>query len=663
VKRRAGTYLLRLATIALLVAAIAVDLTQPVKESADLAALVAIAGLLATVLSLALTVTLLVAQHTAERHAHALYAEFRRERAWLVALASLGVGVITIVAWSLLASTISTAWAALALAAALGLFAASLFPRLLDSLDRTELARRITDRIVDRLREVGGKTDVVHRESELKPIATRGIDIASGLAVEGISSNDREVVRAGFAGIRRVFIAYLEGSPTRGWDTEIVNYAFQHLEVATDLGIDRSPVLLLPVALEELTVLGVESPTVLRPVDQYENVSGRLNGLFLDVVARTLTADSSGAAAMATAGIGSSGVALIQAERPNGVTDHIRRLRSIAGAALRAERDHVAGQANHELARLALALAQLDSADIMPGSLYQDACDAISQSVDDFVARTTPAGSLMRDIAMTPINGPLATPNLSVVVVAGSMAHRRTRTRHVRDFSHGADALMHSLLRLARYRTSVVMTPSYALDTAYSAIVGALTLEPDVDLAEQVSRWWLDLVRQLIGPDAGGSINSPAMLTSLLLIGVYVAEEDRPHIGAKMREALSEALRLTLAITDDFDRRRASLTWLPAGRAAIGCGDNALATTISAGIAPDIRALRVAFAGGSWAEPDEFGPGGDFYAPVPGTPVRMMPAHHRRSEVAAEFRTLLDAAASVRSRRAPTRRRLPRTPK
>ena len=663
VKRRGGADLLRLATIVLLAASVGVGLRQPFKESADFGALVAIAGLLATVLSLGLTVTLLIAQHTAERHARALYAEFRRERAWLVALASLGVGVIAIVAGSLLAPTMSTAWAALALATALGVFAGSLFPRLLDSLDRTELARRITDRIVNRLREVSRKTDVVDREGELKPIATRGIDITSGLAIEGISANDREVVRAGYAGIRRVLIAYLEGSPTRGWDTEIINYAFQHLEVATDVGISQSPILLLPVALDELTALGVESPTVLRPIDQYENVSGRLNRLFLEVISQTLTADSSGAAAMATAGVGSSGVALIQAKHPLGVNDNIRRLRSIAGAAMRAERDHVAGQANHELARLALALARLESSDIMPASLYQDACEAISQSVEDFVARTTSAGSLMRDIAMTPINGPFANPNLSVVVVAGLMAQQRTRTRHARDFSFGANALMHSLLRLATYLTSGVMTSSYALDTAYSAILGALTLEPDVDLAEQLSRWWLDLVRQLTDPRAEKSINSLAMLKSLLLVGVQEVGEDRPHIGAQMRAALEEAMRLTQSIADDFGRRRASLTWLPAGRAAIGGGDNALAAAISAGIAPDIRALRMAAAGRPWAEPDEFGHGGDFYPPVPGSQVRTMEGHHRRPDVAAEFEILLDAATPVPERRAPSRPRSPRTPK
>lgn len=101
----------------------------------------------ATTLSLGLTVGLLVAQHTAENHAGALYADFRRERAWLVILASLAVGVVAIVEGALQDPTMSTAWASLGIAVGLGLFAAWLLPTLLDSLDRTILAARLTTRI------------------------------------------------------------------------------------------------------------------------------------------------------------------------------------------------------------------------------------------------------------------------------------------------------------------------------------------------------------------------------------------------------------------------------------------------------------------------------------------------------------------------------------
>lgn len=118
---------------------------QPLPDLIEHDALFAIAGIVATVLSLGFTVTLLVAQHTADRHARVIYREFRRERAWLSVLGSLAVGVLLIVGFSLALPTMSTAWAALALTAALGAYAASLLPRMLNSLDATQLAERLAD--------------------------------------------------------------------------------------------------------------------------------------------------------------------------------------------------------------------------------------------------------------------------------------------------------------------------------------------------------------------------------------------------------------------------------------------------------------------------------------------------------------------------------------
>lgn len=152
----------------------------------------------------------------------ALYAEFRRERAWLLVLGLLAVGVVAIVGAALLRPTVSTGWASLLLAAALGMYAASLLPRLFDSLDATVLAERITDRTVRELRDIARRRARYGLELALKPVATHGLEIASVMAVQGVTTNDKEVVRAGYAGMRRVLVAYIEGSPTRGWDTEVM---------------------------------------------------------------------------------------------------------------------------------------------------------------------------------------------------------------------------------------------------------------------------------------------------------------------------------------------------------------------------------------------------------------------------------------------------------
>jgi hypothetical protein len=69
-------------------------------------------------------------------------------------LALLGVGIVLIVVASLLRPTVATGWAALALTGALGLYAASLLPRMLDSLDASKLVDRVTERTVRRLRAI-----------------------------------------------------------------------------------------------------------------------------------------------------------------------------------------------------------------------------------------------------------------------------------------------------------------------------------------------------------------------------------------------------------------------------------------------------------------------------------------------------------------------------
>lgn len=644
-----ATAALRVAPLALVAVGIWLFLVQPSPETADLDALIGIAGIVATVLSLGLTVTLLVAQHTAERHARVLYVEFRRERAWLGVLGLLGLGVVAIVAAALLRPTVSTGWASLTLAVALGVFAAALLPRLLDSLDRTVLAERITDRTVRELRRIAGGRAGYGLEPALKPLARRGLEIASVMAVQGVTTNDREVVRAGYAGMRRVLVAYVEGSPTRGWDTEVINLAFQHLGVVTDLCAKQHPVLILPAAIEELTALGVESQATLRG-DEPEAVSIRLNSLFVAVVAQTLTNDQSAGPAMATAGIGESGMALLRAGAPNGVADHIRKLRSIALAALGAGQNHVAGTAHVQLSKLAVGLASMRSRDVMPPSLYLDTCTALGDSVDASVARTSGSGGLMDDYAWMWTTMPHMQDNLAHVVVAGVAADSRRQDRRGSDFAHGATALVHSLVKLATHGTSGFMTQSYAAETAYLAVLGAMALKGETRSPDPIPELWTTVVRRLIDPDKERSAEVE-MLSSLLLVGVYEAESSRPT-AALMRKGLREALDLTTAITDDFHRRRRARAWLGAGRAALGSGDEPLADAIAAAIAHDVRELRSALEGYEWREL-EGGYGELFTAGQPFARPEI-PDAHNRSEVIAAFDALLRKHESRRRpRRAP----------
>jgi hypothetical protein len=648
---RAARLVLRVGALVLVAVAVWLFVVQPLPEPMAQDALIGVAGIVATVLSLGLTVTLIVAQHTAEKHARVLYVEFRRERAWLLVLGLLAIGVVAIVAAALGRPSISTGWASLAVAASLGVYTASLLPRMLDSLDATILAERLTARTVRELHAIANGREPHELESALKPVARRGLEIASGMAVQGITSNDKEVVRAGFAGIRRILVAYVEGSPTRGWDTEIINLAFQHLGEDVDRCMKASPVLIMPAVIEELSALGVEAQRTLEE-DGPEAVSGRLNSLFLDVVTGTLLNEDSAGAAMAAQGIGESALALIRAKSPNMVADHIRRLRSIALLSLRAEQDHVAGRAHVDLSRIAIALAGMDTQDIMPPTLFHDACSALGDSVDAFVGRTSTKGGLAGDLAWMWTTQPWAEANLAWVVMSGVYADVRSREHRRGDFGLGATAITHSLVKLATEGTSGFSTASNAIETASMGVRGSLGIQVDADTADVVSDLWITVVRRLIDPTKE-TLHEVETLAELLLAGVYDVESTRPT-PTRMRDGLTDALTLTKAITDDFHRRRRARAWLGAGRAALGCGDNALAQMIATAIAPDLRELRAALRERPWAADSD----GLLNAVRTGARAMRLPDlpdTHTRPEVVAAFDALLDKKPRRRRRPPPTR--------
>ena len=204
------------------------------------------------------------------------------------------------------------------------------------------------------------------------------------------------------------------------------------------------------------------------------------------------------------------------------------------------------------------------------------------------------------------------------------------------------------------------MTPAFALEAAYSAMIGGLTLEPNAEIADRVSGWWFELVRLLATTDAAHKVDSEAMMASLLLVGVYEAEAARSYVSPAMRTKLLEALRVTQSMADDEERRLTALAWLPAGRAAIGCGDGELAKAISAAIATDVHALRAAlFAGQPWDDLEDFRFTGFVDPPLPGILARTLPKVHCQPEIIEKFESLLGDQTSASPRRTGKKSRPP----
>ena len=358
----------------------------------------------------------------------------------------------------------------------------------------------------------------------------------------------------------------------------------------------------------------------------------------------TLANEESAGAAMAAAGIGASAMALIRARSPNMVADHIRKLRLIALAAISAQQDHVAGRAHVELSKIAVGLASMETHDVMPPSLFQDACSAFADSVEAFTHRTQTRGTLMSDLAWSWVTMAHVPDNLARVVVAGVAADGRGRDRYGSDFGQGARALTNALVALAS-KGPGGLTKGNALQTAYLGVQGAMVLKVVTRTPDLVPELWDTVVRRLVDPQEE-TLHEVEMLSALLLAGTYEAESTRAS-AARMRAGIAAALAMTTAISDEWHRRRRARAWIPAGRAALGCGDEALARTIAAGVGPDLREVRSpadAFAGS-----DDDGLYDAFLRWA--VPLPDLPDKHTQPEVIAAFKGLLDKHQTRRRRR------------
>jgi hypothetical protein len=335
------------------------------------------------------------------------------------------------------------------------------------------------------------------------------------------------------------------------------------------------------------------------------------------------------------------------------VVDHIRKLRAIAAGAIRTNQDHVTDAAHVELSKIAIGLAGMDTRDLMPPSLFQDACDAFGNSVDEFIARTTSKGGLMDDIAWSWVTMAHAEYNLAWVVVAGVSALGRGRDRYGRDFDHGATSLVASLVKLSEQKGNGFLTQGHAVETAYMAVVGSMGLPSGRLPPDFIPRLWSMVVRRLVDPEKE-TLHEADMLSTLLLHRTYEAVSSGPS-AEHMRAGVEEALKLTTGIADEWHRRRRSRAWLAAGRAALGSGDRSLAIAISAAIAQDVREERMSADARVWrvmaGEDDDFLSA--FFSAAQPMPRPKIPDVHTQPEVVAEFKAMLDKPKRPRRRRPP----------
>lgn len=586
-----GRGLLALGPWAALGAAIAVFVVQPDRADVDPGLVVAIASLAGVALSLGFAVTLLIAQHTAERHVRLMFAEFRADRTWVSTLAWFATGVGLIVTAGIARPTTSTAWAALLTLVWLALLGARAFPRLLDSLDPVVLAERAAQRAVRRL-ERARPHSLGRLDEQLVTETGRGITACATMAHEALVNDDGDVLEAALAGMRSILISYLRRSPLAQPTDLPVDLVFQRIDVITENVSRRSQVILMPVFIAELKQLGIEAVELAR-LNPYgsDPVSLRLNMVLVELIAASLRNRSSTAPSFAATTIADLGVALVEANRPNAVSDHVRRLTQISLAGLDADADHVSAAANHGLARVAAALLLADRNEVMPPSIFGSACEGIASSMTRHIERKDQ--TLQGQTSMFPLMAPLAQPSLATLAVGGASIAASAQGFSPEGFGYGADNLATALAALSASGAESPVIRGNAVECLYSALVGLLAVaRADPESAHRVDRWSSLLSSVVLADEQKGEhklFNAPETLASALLLGVYALPTTAPVVAEKLRAWVVRVADAASATPPGFERRRVAGAFVPSAVAAVARREGDLVESLIHRLGADLR--------------------------------------------------------------------------
>lgn len=558
------------------VCAAALFVWQPDRHAVDPTLILTIATLPGLALSVGAAVTLLIAQHTAERHSRQIYREFRRDPSWIIVIGLAASSVVATVAAGLQFPTVSTTWASLILLVAVLLVSAAQLPTLLDSLDPATLATRFGKRMARRVSSVHQGHD---HDDQVAGATRSGVESLFAVARGGLRSEDPEVVTAALASVHDLLVAYLQSIALPGIDDLTADFAMQRYEVLAQAARAYSPVVVLPSIVDALRDLGVAASRLRIPLNpDWEPISLRVSSILLEIAAASLGDQISSSGGMATAAIAECAEALVVNHRPRLVGEHIRKLRSIGVSATGAGAFHVAAQASHGLARLAARLIDIDGQDIMEGAHFEDAANALLAIGETY--RDIKTGSWgIADSAVLLVIGPMATPNVASLAVGGLF---RRSTGSDRGFRDGASTFFSVAIELAFPPKRRVLIAADARQASYAAIAGALARATSPEDFETLEAWWRLFVPRLIaatGSGEGGGLDDRSLLTGLLLFVIYKL----PAIDDDARDILTNLVGESLAqsFAPGAPGARLAAVWRTVGVASIGAGLSDLAVSIA----------------------------------------------------------------------------------
>jgi hypothetical protein len=613
---------------------IVVFLVQPAPQPEERGTILAIAGLAGVALSLGFAVALLVAQHTAERHARLMFAEFRADRTWPITLGSFAVGVAMIVAAAIWRPSISTMWASFFVLIWLGLMGARAFPHLLDSLDPVVLAQRVAQRSASRLLKAAPQ-GLLGGNQELAIDAERGVTACATVAAEALSNQDTDVFESAVRGLVQILVAYLRRSPWVVPTDRPVDLAFQRIDVLAAEVAQRSQVILMPTLIAELRELGTQGVAIAKTNPRGNDVvSLRLNMVLFGLIAASMRNQASVAPSFATSTMADVGVGLVAVGLAAAVRDHIDKLSAVALAGIDAGADHVAAPAVHGLARIAAGIVESDARDVMLAQRFRLTCEAIADALARHVARKD--RSLIGEMSVLPVIGPLAAPSLPILALGAAQRAASGDSLDSMDFGLGADRLLSALADMAAADDESATARSDALECLYSAAAGVLAISlGDPESAERIDHWIERLSNVILEDERSGQHTigfAPEKLASVLLFAAYAIPEACPEVADRLRLRIRTVAEAIGAAPTGFARRRLVGALIPMAVALIGSGEETLVTELAAATREDLQERVGA------------GRGGQFEAStlMPGIPRPHYAATHRSDEGLALLQEFLD---------------------
>jgi hypothetical protein len=588
------------------IALLVVVLHPGLSDSVDRVAILTIAGMEVVAVSVTFGVLGIQAQHLAETYTRAVARQAAQNASWPTMLVAQALGIVFVTVSAIFSPTKATALAA-ALLLALGLAANALVVQ--EFLQRFDPIRLIS------LQRQGAISLLRRADTRNGEIAVGGAQPLLNLIVRGCEIGDTEVVTACMAAWKDILVRYLQVE-TPVWSDALIDWLFARSQELVETYAPRSAGVVLPTLIQGVADLGLVCGRYVNPLNRdHDEGTHAACRVLRRAVARSINADLSPSADLATASVTRLGEACIAVGKVVTLQEPIRILRHI-GAQTVDNWPHVANRATSGLAQLAIEVALSRARDHMASECARQVVEALYEIL------AHPDHGLGAVHALT---APLANNTFPRLCYALETAARQDRGPGDWRWDQAATDVANLCFQLpARTDLYFLIRPN-AAECCEEVLLVLLSMPYRQETARLITELFPRFTELVVG-DTDGRLSTRRLFGELLLYTYY-----RSRL-VQQAEPLYRELILTAAARvgglEAQQRRQLAPVLRRLGAAAIHLRDTATATTIARESLPPMpvpggRALRLPldfFEPGGWA--------GETFHHRPGLPDLTLEPHH-----------------------------------